>query len=230
MRPVLNQNSDNEVNSKSSRGEAAQIRLLDVSEKLFAEKGFDGTSVREITRLAGYNLASINYYFSNKENLYRDVYLRRIRQLRELRIAGIERVMSRGSEATLEDLLDSFARTFLDPLVDHVSGRMLMDLMFREISEPRLPKDLFFQEMIRPVQEVLQKALRDLCPGLSSESAIFSIHTVVAQLLHMIHLQEMNRSEERIPMPSVEMTAMIKHLVRFSAAGIRAVAERNGNR
>ncbi len=221
---------ESKVNSKSSRGEAVQFRLLDVAEKLFAEKGFDATSVREITQSAGCNLASINYYFAHKDNLYQEVYIRRMRQLRELRIGGIERIMFRGAGATLEDLLESFARTFLDPLVDRVSGRMLMDLMFREISEPRLPKDLFFREMVQPVQEALQKALRELCPGLSYESAIVSIHTVVAQLLHMIHLREMNRSEERMPMPPVEMTSMIEHLVRFSAAGIRAVAANEGIR
>ncbi|WP_431212540.1 TetR family transcriptional regulator [Puia sp. P3] len=43
--------------------------ILTSAEKLFAEKGFDGTSVRDIAQLAGVNLAMISYYFGSKEKL-----------------------------------------------------------------------------------------------------------------------------------------------------------------
>jgi hypothetical protein len=42
-------------------------RLLAMAERLFAEKGYDGVSVREITHCAECNLAAINYYFGNKK-------------------------------------------------------------------------------------------------------------------------------------------------------------------
>jgi AcrR family transcriptional regulator len=43
--------------------------ILHVAEQLFAEQGFDGTSIRDIAQQAGVNLAMINYYFGSKENL-----------------------------------------------------------------------------------------------------------------------------------------------------------------
>src|SRR6202012_3384108 len=43
--------------------------ILGVAEELFAEKGFDGTSVRDIAQQAGVNLAMISYYFGSKEKL-----------------------------------------------------------------------------------------------------------------------------------------------------------------
>lgn len=46
-----------------------QISILEASEQLFARKGFDGTSVRDIAEEAGVNLAMISYYFGSKEKL-----------------------------------------------------------------------------------------------------------------------------------------------------------------
>ena len=49
-------------------------RLLQVAKDLFAQKGFHGTSTREITRRAGTNLSSLYFHWQSKENLYLAVY------------------------------------------------------------------------------------------------------------------------------------------------------------
>jgi AcrR family transcriptional regulator len=46
-----------------------QIDILQAAEKLFAENGFDGTSVRDIAKQANINIAMISYYFGSKEKL-----------------------------------------------------------------------------------------------------------------------------------------------------------------
>lgn len=46
-----------------------QIQILQVAESLFAEKGFDGTSIREIAKKAQINIAMVSYYFGSKEKL-----------------------------------------------------------------------------------------------------------------------------------------------------------------
>lgn len=54
-----------------------QIHILQVAEKLFAENGFDGTSIRSISKEAGINIAMVSYYFGSKEKLLeRLIYLR----------------------------------------------------------------------------------------------------------------------------------------------------------
>lgn len=55
--------------------------MLDVAEKLFADKGFDGVSTREIAKEANLNIAMIAYYFGSKEELLKEVLERRIRML-----------------------------------------------------------------------------------------------------------------------------------------------------
>lgn len=51
-------------------------RILSAAEELFAEKGFTGTSVRDISKRAKVNIAMINYYFGSKENLMKELATR----------------------------------------------------------------------------------------------------------------------------------------------------------
>jgi len=46
-----------------------QIQILLIAEKLFAEKGFDGTSIRDISKEAQINIAMVSYYFGSKEKM-----------------------------------------------------------------------------------------------------------------------------------------------------------------
>ena len=52
--------------------------IIAASERLFSLEDFDAVSVRDIAKEAGANLAMISYYFGSKENLYREIILRRI--------------------------------------------------------------------------------------------------------------------------------------------------------
>ncbi len=59
-----------------------QIQILQVAEKLFAEKGFDGTSVRNIAKEAGINIAMVSYYFGSKEKMLEALILSRSSDLK----------------------------------------------------------------------------------------------------------------------------------------------------
>ena len=58
-----------------------QIQILQVAEKLFAEKGFDGTSIRDISKEAKINIAMVSYYFGSKEKLLEALMLYRTTDL-----------------------------------------------------------------------------------------------------------------------------------------------------
>jgi AcrR family transcriptional regulator len=58
-----------------------QIEILQVAEQLFAEEGFDGTSVRDIAKKANINIAMISYYFGSKEKLLEALVIFRIKAM-----------------------------------------------------------------------------------------------------------------------------------------------------
>lgn len=60
-----------------------QVQLLDTAEKLFSQKGYDGTSVRDIAEAAGFNTAMISYYFGSKEKLMEEIFERKSLNIRE---------------------------------------------------------------------------------------------------------------------------------------------------
>lgn len=60
-----------------------QIHILDVAEKLIAKKGFEGTSIRDISSEANINVAMISYYFGSKEKMMSYLYRYRVQKTRE---------------------------------------------------------------------------------------------------------------------------------------------------
>jgi len=87
-------------------------RIMKAAERLFAERGYDGTSVRGIVAKARVNQAAINYHFDGKDGLYREVLRAAFRALTEDQIAhgGDIKAMSR------EAALGEFVRRQLRPL------------------------------------------------------------------------------------------------------------------
>ncbi len=204
--------------------EGTRERILDAAERLFAEKGFDGAPVREITAQAGCNIAAVNYHFGSKENLYREVFRRRLVALRDHRLARLEAVAGGEDRPSLEVVLEAFTRSFLEPLVGGGEGRLLMELWAREMLQPRLPRELFEREMLRPVQDALAGALRRAVPGLTEAGARLAVFSLVAQLVHVVHRL---RLHDAATLP-VDLEALTAHIVRFSAGGTRALAGGEG--
>ena len=60
--------------SQSDRSAETSGKILRAAQKLFALRGFNGVTMRAVASEAGVNLASIVYYFENKEGLYLAVY------------------------------------------------------------------------------------------------------------------------------------------------------------
>ncbi|MDB5230540.1 MAG: TetR/AcrR family transcriptional regulator [Chitinophagaceae bacterium] len=84
-----------------------QLQIIETAEKLFAIKGFDGTSVRDIADEAGVNLAMINYYFGSKEKLMQALFEQRTGHVK----MQVDNLMSDDSLAPMqkvEKLIDNF--------------------------------------------------------------------------------------------------------------------------
>ncbi|MAE62613.1 MAG: hypothetical protein CMJ49_14795 [Planctomycetaceae bacterium] len=203
-------------------GEQTRLRILDAAERLFAERTYDRTSVRDITEAAGANQAAVNYHFGGKDLLYRAVFDRLLAQLREQRIAKIAGAMREG-DPTLESLLRAFATAFLEPLIDGADGmRRVVQLMSREMVAPHLPAEVFIKELADPVLRAMLEAMGRVRSGASEGAARLCVLSMVGQLVQLVRMRQMLMDVEQAVVPVSDVGVLVDHVVRFSVAGFEA--------
>jgi AcrR family transcriptional regulator len=101
-----------------------QVQLIQAAEKLFADKGFDGTSVRDIAETAGMNLAMISYYFGSKEKLMEAMFLYRSESFK-LKLVSLIEDKKLDPMQKVEKLIDQY--------IDKLSGNQCFHrVMVRE--------------------------------------------------------------------------------------------------
>ena len=93
-------------------------QIMDVAEKLFAQSGYHGVSVRDITSAANVRLASVNYYFETKHNLYLEIFMRRAVDILQERQAGLNAI---GFEnLSKREAIEQIVHAYTDPLLKRV--------------------------------------------------------------------------------------------------------------
>jgi AcrR family transcriptional regulator len=93
--------------------EITRERILKAAERLFAERGYEATSVRAIVAKARVNQAAINYHFAGKDGLYREVLRAAFRALTEHQLAHAEEAKAMSRDKALAE----FVRDQLRPLL-----------------------------------------------------------------------------------------------------------------
>lgn len=188
-------------------------RLLDTAERLFAARGFAGTSVREVTDAAGANLGAVNYYFRSKENLYTKVFERRAARLREP-IEAAAREAAGLARRSPGRALRTLGRAFLAPHEDHGASQCPVGLFAREAVEARLAPGLLVREFLVPTIETIAGVLRHARPTLPETTARACAHSFFAQLMYIV------RGAGIAAMPVDEP---FEHAVRFTVAAVRHI-------
>jgi AcrR family transcriptional regulator len=99
----------------------ARERILAAAERLFAQKGIEKTSTRDITSEAGVNTASVNYYFRSKDALAEEIFVRLAERATSMRLADLSAYMASaqatGEPVRLEALVECFIRPYFEPLL-----------------------------------------------------------------------------------------------------------------
>lgn len=88
--------------------------ILHVAEQLFAEQGFDGTSIRDIAQQAGVNLAMINYYFGSKENLMASLL-----EYRSKYTLGLLEELNKDEKLSPWDKMDRLIDFYVEKILDN---------------------------------------------------------------------------------------------------------------
>ena len=92
-------------------------RILHAAEDLFAQHGFAGTSLRQVTSRADVNIAAVNYHFGSKENLVHEVFKHRMDEMSEKRLSALSESIAR-DPADLNGILLAFIQPALALTLD----------------------------------------------------------------------------------------------------------------
>jgi TetR/AcrR family transcriptional regulator, regulator of cefoperazone and chloramphenicol sensitivity len=217
----------NSLEDKNMTKEARITRrlLLEAAEELFAQKGFDGTAIRDITTKANRGPAAVNYFFGDKRELYEELFRLRLREMCESRLNTIKTIMSDKSNLTLEKLLYAYSVDFIKPFLDQQQSQRFMQLLFREMAEQRLPRNMFLDELAAPTLTAMEEAVAVICPNLNQKDIIMSVLSLTGQLVHIMQVRVLFEGAQGHSVTSINIDESIDHIVKFSAAGIRAYAK-----
>jgi AcrR family transcriptional regulator len=100
-------------NRPAAEEDGTRDRILRTGERLFAEHGFNGVSVRELAAAAQVNIASIGYHFGNKEGLLSEVYRRHCEPMIAERLRGLGGARQLRGQARIAAIIDAFIRPAL---------------------------------------------------------------------------------------------------------------------
>jgi AcrR family transcriptional regulator len=198
-------------------------RLIAEAGPLFAERGLRATSVRDIIKPAGANVAAIHYHFGGLDQLY-------IECVRQAAASCLARVpfpdWPSGTPAA--ERLRGFIHTFLQRVaVDYEPG-WYPRLIMREMADPTPACVQFVRDFVRPNFEVLHGILREMLPAEVSERKLsLCLFSIVGQCLHYRFTRPVIRlllGEEEFGKLDVETLA--GHIFDFSLAAVRSLAAR----
>lgn len=164
-------------------------RVLVAAEKLFAENGYDGTTLRQITQLANVNLAAVNYHHGAKESLYLEIIRHRLQPLNESRLKALTEAeqQAAGALVPLEVLVDIMARPLFELYADaDHGGRNAARLIGRSLVEPLPFMTKLLDAEFQPVMSRFGQALRRHAPALSPEDFLWRLSFVVGAMLHAL--------------------------------------------
>lgn len=208
---------------KGGKSEQTRERILDAAEQLFADRGYDGASIRDVAAAAGLQIHSVSYHFGPKEQLFDAVVARRADIMTGLRREALvaARREAGGGAIPIKQLVRDYASPFIQS-ASHgdVGWRNYAALMGRLANSP-LGTEIIarhYDDMAREYIAELQKALA----GADPEDVVEGFSALIAAMLGICAAtgrpeRLSGRREQRPPEDSFEA------LVRFHTAGFLAL-------
>ena len=197
-------------------------KILDAAEKLYADKGFAATSLREIIKSAGVNTAAVHYHFGSKVALVQAVLLRRAAPLNSERLRRLDALETEHPTGPLP--LEAVLEAFLIPAIrfrfkDAHAGAVFPRLMGRAISETDEHIGEIIHEIFHEAFRRFTAAFKRALPGLSEEDVRWRMHFMIgAMAFTLVFPQHPHVGEGVDP---AKLDQLTERLTSFIAAGMR---------
>ncbi len=209
--------------------ELTQSRILDVAERLFAEKGISSTSLRAITREAGANLAAVHYHFGSKEGLLNAVMARRARPVNQARMTKLRELEAAagGRPLEVEEVLLAF---LIIPAVQEGQDMAKLDddpphmsrLLVRIEAQPPEVVESIFSKNFGAINSTFLSHLEAALPHLSKQTVAERFRFVWGTVGFIFSGNfDLDIIRDR-PTQEVDLEARIRHTIHFLSAALRA--------
>lgn len=202
-------------------------RLLVTASRIFAEKGYQDATIAEICEQAGTNIASVNYHFQDKENLYLEAW----------RHAFQEDLARHPSDGGLDE--DAPADIKLAARIKSLINRIaspdshFFAIVHREMAQQtRLLEKIMAQE-INPERRVMNALVQELLGEDATQQQVQFCHaSIVGQCFHLLKVKHLRVSQETqgYVFDMKDADAYAEHVIQFSLAGIQAMRAYNTGR
>jgi AcrR family transcriptional regulator len=195
--------------------------LLDAAGKLFAEKGFNDTTVREICQQAGLNIAAVNYYFRDKQGLYIEAV--KLAHCSEGQLPQFDAP----ADIPSEQLLEEFIHQMMGMMLDDVRPSWHIELMMREMARPTEACVELVRSFIGPMFDTLKRIIAPLLPpDLSPFDLNLHAFSIVAQCLLYRYHRPIGRIlvGEETYAALFDVDRLTRHITDFSLAALRGTS------
>jgi AcrR family transcriptional regulator len=198
-------------------------KIIKAASEVFAKRGYRNTTVAEICRRAGSNVAAVNYHFGSKDALYVVVWRNAFEETLRIYPPDGGLPPDAPAEQCLRALIHSILHRILEAGRLGHAGRILIHEMF----DPTDAIRKVLRDVIRPLRERARGIIKQLLgPKASDRDIGFCQMSVIHQCLAM------GFRKGKFPpdiikgrgKPSPELIdALVEHITFFSLAGIKAV-------
>ena len=213
------------ASQESARHESRRKRILDAAEKLFAEHGYDGVTLRAIAREADVDVALANYHFGRKHELFEATFMRRAELLNRWRIKALDEAIAaaKPNPPSVRAIMDAYLYPLLHgPHLSDPAWRNYYALVAYVNNSTEWGGKLmsrFFNPMVDRFIAALRKAL----PNAREEALFWGYHCLSGALtLAFAQTGRLDKLSGGV-CPSEDLETAYTHIVAFVTAGFEQI-------
>jgi len=204
-----------------------KARVVAAASALFAERGFHGTTVRDIAQRARVNLAAGHYHFGSKETLYLEVLRAQFADIMATLAARGARLAAHAptpTAARLRAMLHMRIVAMLELLLGPPPA-LPGTLMMREMCDPSAALPDIVEQFIQPQKREMEAIVAALFPRLSRDAVERCVFSMVGQVLFYRNmLPALPRLIGRSSLSPAWLRATAEHITEFSLGGMQHIA------
>ena len=197
-------------------------KLIAAAERLFAEHGYSGVSVRMIAAAAGVNWSLLGYYFRGKEGLLSEVHRRHCGELNAARMHLFQEIRANGRKPALEEILNAFVRPALAVAQGEDGQTAFIRLRAILAAENSALLEKLVAENFDVSSTTFIDALRECLPDLTRDEILWRFHFMLGTIYYTASGPHRIRAFSNGRCDPSDIEENLRHSIPFLAAAFRA--------